>query len=72
MLHSFAVGKKYRVFKKILHPQTFYVHVGGFFGKIFSQNPIIFLFCNFCEGACHYDITEAKHWDCWYLFAIKY
>ncbi len=21
----------------------------------------------FCEGACYYDITEAKPWGCWYF-----
>ncbi len=25
-------------------------------------------FIDFCEGACHYDVTEAKRWACWYLF----
>ncbi len=36
------------------------------FGKYFSQNPIFLYFCigtefhNFCEGACHYDVTEAN------------
>ena len=45
------------------------------FGKIFSKNPIFSYtfvqetkFLDFCESACHYDVTEAKHWACWYLF----
>ncbi len=24
-------------------------------------------FLDFCEGTCHYFITEAKHWVCWYF-----
>ena len=44
------------------------------FGKFFGQNPIFLYFCiqetkflDFCEGACHYDVTEAKRWVCWYF-----
>ena len=48
-------------------------------GIFFSQNPIsrILLYTKsksskLFDGACHYEVTEAKHWWCWYfiLFGI--
>ena len=24
-------------------------------------------FLDFCEGVCHYDVTEAEDWECWYF-----
>ena len=29
-------------------------------------------FCDFGEGACHYDITETKPFGCWYLIWYQF
>ncbi len=43
------------------------------FGTLFSQNPIFSILftqetevIDFCEGACHYHVTEFIHWGSWY------
>ncbi len=47
-------------FKLLLPPKSV------FFPILLYRKPH---FLDFYEGACHYDVTEAKRWACcWYLF----
>ena len=53
--HINAKPDPYRIQNVLLHNMTFKPY------PCEQENE----FHDFCEGACHYDVTEAIDWGCW-------